>query len=172
MRTAGFALPPVNTCPTPGTCAIFCARILSEASYNCGTLSVSEVSPRIRIGDSDGLILRYVGLYGRFDGNWLRAALMAACTSRAAPLTSRFRSNCMVILQPPVDDDEVIWLMPAILLNCRSSGVAIEEAIVSGSAPGRLAPTEITGYSTCGRLATGGTAHARPPSRTPAPHAR
>ena len=29
-------------------------------------------------------------------GNWPRAALMAACTSRAAASMSRFRSNCSV----------------------------------------------------------------------------
>src|SRR6516162_8662405 len=100
------------------------------------------------MGESDGLIFRYVGLLGRFAGNWLRAALMAACTSLAAPFTSRFRSNCIVIEADPVENDEVISLMPAILANCRSSGVAIEEAIVSGSAPGNDAATEITGYST------------------------
>ncbi len=37
IRTAGFALPPQNVCPTPSTCAIFCARMLSHASYICGT---------------------------------------------------------------------------------------------------------------------------------------
>ena len=50
---------------------------------------------------------------------------------------------------------EVIWLMPAIRPNCRSSGVATDEAIVSGLAPGNEAPTEMTGNSTCGKGATG-----------------
>src|ERR1700733_7654762 len=90
---------------------------------------------------------------------------MAAWTSRAAPFTSRFRSNCIVTDALPVEDDDVIWLIPAILLNCRSSGVATAEAIVSGSAPGRLAFTEITGYSTCGKLATGSSAYAAAPAR-------
>src|ERR1035441_407094 len=40
--------------------------------------------------------------------------------------------------------------MPAMRPNCRSSGVATEEAIVSGLAPGRAAPTEINGKSICG----------------------
>jgi hypothetical protein len=61
----------------------------------------------------------------------------------------------MVTEADPVEEDEVIWLMPAILENWRSRGVATAEAIVSGSAPGRLALTEMTGYSTSGRLATG-----------------
>ena len=76
------------------------------------------------MGASAGLILRYVGLLGRFDGSWLRAALIAACTSRAAPFTSRFRSNCRVIDVVPNPDDDVISLTPAIFANCRSSGVA------------------------------------------------
>src|SRR3984885_2064901 len=90
---------------------------------------------------------------------------MAAWTSRAAPFTSRFRSNCIVTDALPVEDDDVIWLIPAILLNCRSSGVATAEAIVSGSAPGRLAFTEITGYSTCGKLDTGNILYATAPAR-------
>src|SRR5271165_893069 len=39
--------------------------------------------------------------------------------------------------------------------NCRSSGVATAEAIVSGLAPGKPAPTEMTGNSTWGKGATG-----------------
>ncbi len=80
---------------------------------------------------------------------------MAACTSRAAPLTSRSRSNCMVMLAEPVEEVEVIWLMPAMRQNWRSSGVATAEAMVSGSAPGSDALTEMTGNSTWGRLETG-----------------
>ena len=117
------------------------------------------------IGASAGLILRYVGLVGRFAGSWLCAALIAACTSRAAPFTSRLRSNCIVIEADPVDDEEVISLMPAIFANCRSSGVATEDAIVSGSAPGSPAPTEITGYSTSGKLDTGSSLYPTAPAR-------
>ena len=39
--------------------------------------------------------------------------------------------------------------------NCRSSGVATEDAIVSGLAPGKPACTEIVGKSTCGSGDTG-----------------
>jgi hypothetical protein len=41
--------------------------------------------------------------------------------------------------------DEVIWTMPGICPNCSSSGVATEDAIVCGSAPGNCAVTEIVG---------------------------
>ena len=40
--------------------------------------------------------------------------------------------------------------MPAIRPNWRSSGVAMEEAMVSGLAPGRAAWTEMVGNSTWG----------------------
>ena len=101
---------------------------------------VSEVSARIRIGASAGLNLRSPGLYGRFDGSCERAALIAACTSRAAPLISRLRSELQHDPVWPSDELDVIWLTPAMRLNCRSSGVATAEAIVSGSAPGSDAP--------------------------------
>jgi hypothetical protein len=46
-------------------------------------------------------------------------------------------------------------VMPAMRPNWRSSGVATAEAMVSGLAPGRPAPTEMVGRSTCGNGATG-----------------
>src|SRR5215471_13555860 len=45
--------------------------------------------------------------------------------------------------------------MPAIRPNCRSSGVATDDAIVSGLAPGKFACTDIVGKSTCGSGETG-----------------
>src|SRR5579862_146606 len=80
---------------------------------------------------------------------------MAACTSRAAASMFRLRSNCKVTLVRPSELAEVIWLMPAMRPNWRSSGVATADAIVSGLAPGKLALTEMTGNSTCGSGATG-----------------
>src|SRR5271169_6115578 len=68
----------------------------------------------------------------------------------------------------PVDPrplEEVICVTPAMRPNCRSSGVATAEAIVSGLAPGRLAPTEIVGKSTCGSGATGRKRKATTPER-------
>src|SRR5260370_37406003 len=55
----------------------------------------------------------------------------------------------------PSELEEVICVTPAIRPNCRSSGVATAEAIVSGLAPGSPAPTEMVGKSICGRGATG-----------------
>jgi hypothetical protein len=60
--------------------------------------------------------------------------------------------------------DDVISVMPAMRPNCRSSGVATAEAIVSGLAPGNPAETEIVGYSTSGNGATGRKKNATPPA--------
>src|SRR4029077_10260940 len=90
---------------------------------------------------------------------------MAACTSRAAALMSRLRSNCMVMLVEPRPLEEVIWVTPAMRPNWRSRGVATAEAMVSGLAPGRLAPTLMVGKSTCGRGATGKKRNATAPDR-------
>ncbi len=44
--------------------------------------------------------------------------------------------------------EEVISVTPAMWPNCRSRGVATEDAMISALAPGRLALTEIVGKST------------------------
>ena len=46
------------TCPTPSTCASFCERIESAASYIWSCVMASDVSARIRMGESAGLTLR------------------------------------------------------------------------------------------------------------------
>src|SRR5262245_26960031 len=109
---------------------------------------MSEVSDKINIGASAGLTFRYVGLFGRFGGSWLRAALMAAWTSRAAASMLRLRSNCKTMLVEPRLLDDVISVTPAMRPNCRSRGVATEDAIVSGLAPGSAAEICIVGNST------------------------
>src|SRR2546423_6205214 len=124
----------------------------------------SEVRVRIRMGASAGFTLRYVGLLGSVGGSWLRAALMAPCTSRAAASMFRLRSNCRTIRQLPSRLIDVISVTPAMRPNWRSSGVATAEAIVSGLAPGSAACTLITGYSTWGRGATGSIRYAMSPA--------
>src|ERR1041385_5134260 len=98
-------------------------------------------------------------------GSWLRAALIADCTSVAASLMLRLRSNCSVMRVEPSEEVEVISFTPAMRPSWRSSGVATVEAMVSGSAPGRLALTEITGKSTCGSGDTGSCVNATAPAR-------
>src|SRR5580658_2294572 len=88
---------------------------------------------------------------------------MADSTSRAAASISRFRSNWSVILVEPRLLEEVISVTDAMWPNCRSRGVATEDAIVSGLAPGRDAETEMVGKSTCGRGDTGSSWNATAP---------
>src|ERR1700719_3062240 len=60
--------------------------------------------------------------------------------------------------------DEVISVMPAIRPNWRSNGVATDEAMISGLAPGSEAATEIVGKSTCGSGETGKKLNATAPA--------
>src|SRR5579859_5374535 len=68
-----------------------------------------------------------------------------------------------LVLPKPLED--VIWVMPEMRPNWRSSGVATAEAMVSGLAPGRLAPTAMVGKSICGSGATGRKRNATTPER-------
>src|SRR5215472_15438958 len=85
------------------------------------------------MGASAGFTFLYVGLERRLEGRSARAALIAAWTSRAAPLMSRSSPNCSVIRVDPTVLDDVISLTSAICPRCRSSGVATLVASTSGS---------------------------------------
>ena len=63
---------------------------------------------------------------------------------------------------------EVIWVRSGICANWRSSGVATDDAIVSGSAPGSAALIEMVGKSTRGSAATGNWVKARMPASSSA----
>ena len=89
---------------------------------------------------------------------------MAACTSRAAASILRFRSNWRVTLADPRVLDEVISVTAAMRPNWRSSGVATDDAMVSGLAPGKEAFTEMVGKSTCGKGDTGRMRNATAPA--------
>src|SRR6202042_3655059 len=96
-RTAGCCPPPTKTCPTPRTWAIFWARTVLADSNTSFKGRDGDVSERIRIGESAGFTFRYVGRVGRLLGRAEAAAAIAAWMSRAAPSTSRFRSNWRVM---------------------------------------------------------------------------
>ena len=107
------------------------------------------------MGESAGFTFWKVGGVGICGGSWPPAAVIAACTSKAAPSRARLRLNWIVMLVSPREFVDVIESMPAIVENCFSSGVATDEAIVSGLAPGSDALTRIVGKSTFGRSLTG-----------------
>src|SRR2546427_11741147 len=102
-------------------------------------------------GWSAGLTFWYTGGVGIWGGSSGAALAMADCTSWAAASIERSSENWMVICVRPWALDDVIESMPAIVVNCFSSGVATAEAIVSGLAPGKAACTWIVGKSTLGR---------------------
>src|SRR5437899_1606872 len=108
-----------------------------------GKLSVVRL--RKTMGESAGLDLRNDGGEGMPGGNSGPTSAIAVCTSTAAPSISRLRSNCSVSEVLPVELTEVIESRPAMLVNWRSSTVATADAMVPGSAPGKLALTESVG---------------------------
>src|SRR6476661_2687009 len=104
-----------------------------------------------------------------FGGSCREAAEMADWTSSAAPSRFRERLNWSVIWVEPCVEVELMLSRPAIVENWRSRGVATEEAIVSGEAPGSDAETWIVGKSTLGRSETGSSRYAMiPKMRIPA----
>src|SRR5581483_4937544 len=107
------------------------------------------------MGESAGFTFWKVGGVGICGGSWPPAAVIADCTSSAAPSILRLRLNWMVMLVWPSEFVELMLSTPAMVENCFSSGVATEEAIVSGLAPGSDAYTWIVGKSTLGRSLTG-----------------
>jgi hypothetical protein len=137
--------------------------VVSANSLTAESGSVSDRSARKRIGDSAGLTFRKEGGLGMSGGNCRSAAEIAVCTSSAAPSMSRVSLNWMVTEVVPKALVEVIESMPAIVENCFSSGVATEDAMVSGLAPGRFALTEIVGKSMVGRSLTGSSRKASTP---------
>ena len=110
------------------------------------------------IGESEGLNFLKDGGAVIPAGRSGITAEIAVSTSTAALSMSRPRSNCSVTFALPVVLDEVISSMPAMVVNCRSSGLATADARVAGSAARQAgAPTFRVGKSTLGRSLTGST---------------
>src|SRR6516162_1094580 len=115
------------------------------------------------IGWSAGLNFRNDGGAGMPAGNSGMTAAIAVCTSTAALSMLRFRSNWSVTFELPVELEDVISSMPAMVVNWRSRGLATADAIVVGSPPGRPAFTFRVGKSTLGRSLTASTRYATTP---------
>ena len=97
---------------------------------------LSLVRPMYRIGWSFGLVLLNVGGLGRSVGSCPCACVMAVCTSVAAASMLLVSANWSVSVVFPCPLLLVTSSRPGICMNCRSSGVAMLFAIVSGLAPG------------------------------------
>ena len=162
-RTAYFCGPKMETCATPGVVEMRWARSVSAYSFTSESRSVGERTARKSTGESAGFTFLYDGGLGMSRGSRRAAAAMALCTSCAAASMLRLRLKTMVMFVRPSALVEVIESMPAMVLNCRSSGVATAAAMVSGLAPRRLAETWMVGKSTFGRSLTGSPRKAKSP---------
>src|SRR5437764_11105853 len=100
--------------------------------------SVAELTPIKTIGMSEALLLRNEGGLGIPGGSSGVASLMAVTTSTDAPSMLRVRSNWSVTWVAPRVLTEVMESSPEIPVNCRSSTVATDDAMVDGEAPGKL----------------------------------
>ena len=101
------------------------------------------------------MTFRYEGGAGKSGGSCLAALVIIACTSWAAASIFRLRLNWSVITVAPKVLVDVMESSPAMVENCLSKGVATDDAIVSGLAPGRFTVTRMVGKSTLGRSLTG-----------------
>ena len=163
-RTAYFAEPLTLTCDTPSTIEMRGAMMSSAYSSTFAMSRLSDVRLICRIGWSAGFILRNDGGAVSVGGSSGIAAEIAVCTSVIALSMSRFRSKVSVTLELPVPLRDVISSTPAIVVNCRSSGLATDAAMMTGSPPGRFAETLIVGYSTAGRSLIGSARYATTPN--------
>ena len=154
-RTAYLVDPATWTWATPSMVESCRASRVSAYSSSLDGDSVCDDMAMNMIGQSAGFCLRNVGGCGMARGNWRVAAEIAACTSWAAASILRSRLNCRVMVVLPWLLDEVIESMPLMVENWFSSGAATALAMVSGSAPGRLALTVMVGKSKLGRSETG-----------------
>ncbi len=87
----------------------------------------------------------YDGGVGMPGGRPRADRAIAVCTSCAAESMLRSRSNVSEMFVLPWLLRELMDVMPEIVAKDFSSGVATEDAIVSGLAPGRFALTWMVG---------------------------
>ena len=102
----------------PGICKSFCATMDSAASSSCAVVAVAEVTARFMKSESAGLVLRQVGLLGRFAGNcprWLDSCLHIPSRGVHVAIQS-FHHDVL-----PSWLVEVICVMPAMRPNIRST---------------------------------------------------
>src|SRR5215467_15011071 len=129
--------------------------LISTYSFMTGSGRVADLSVNSKTGVSLGLTLRYTGGVVISAGSLREALAIAAWMSCAAASIFRLRLNWTVIRPTPSPLTDVIESTPAMAANSRSSGDAIDAAIVEGLAPGKLVDTVMVGKSTFGSAATG-----------------
>ncbi len=165
MRTAYGVPPPICTWATPGICATAGFSRVSVRSYNWSGGRLVEVSVTSSTGIFEVSNLKYCGGVGRPGGRSAAAALIAACTSRAASSVVRPKSNSTWICAPPSLAVDAICFTPGMRPRCRSSGATTVLAMVCALAPGMFATTTTPGNSIDGNAATPSSRYAMKPAR-------
>ena len=139
-RTAYFGAPNTCTCATPSTMEMRCAIMVSAYSSRSDSGMVGEVRKRLMIGRIAG-----IDFAERRRRRHARRQQRHGCGDRGLHV---HRGAIDIAAQIELQGDvgampwrccEIIESRPAMVVNCRSSGVATAEAMVSGLAPGRLA---------------------------------
>ena len=127
------------TWATPSMVEIWFASRVREywSTFEIGRLLDQRLMKKI--GDAEGSFLRKLGGLGIARGSRRWTPEIAAWTSWAAASMLRSSLNCSEIPVKPWPEDDVMESTPGTVEKALSSGVATAEAMVSGSAPGRLA---------------------------------
>ena len=145
-RTANFFWPLICTCATP-VIVDNVGEIRSSAKLFKSGSDIEGMSGQEKGWGIGGIDLAV----GRRRGHFRRQGPLGAQQRRlniyGSTSISRSCSNSRVMVVLPRVLAELITERPEIVENCLSSGVATEEAIVSGLAPGSVALTVIVGES-------------------------
>jgi hypothetical protein len=136
MRTACGEPPETCTRATPGICATAGLSSVSVRSYSFSGGRLVEVSATNSTGICEVSNLKYCGGAGRSAGRSGAAALIAACTSRAALSALRPRLKRICTNAAPSLLSECISSMPGMRPRWRSSGATTVDAMVCALAPG------------------------------------
>jgi hypothetical protein len=104
-------------------------------------LRISQITVHPRIASANAAI--HNKRIGTILGKQTAYGVDGRLQSPAAPSMLRLGSNGKLMEVEPSPLVEVIWPRPGIAANCCSNGVATDDAMVSGLAPGRLAVTVI-----------------------------
>src|SRR5262249_46626241 len=131
MRIAYFVCPQTATCATPSIVEIVGPTSVSAYSFTVVIGKLTEFIDSCRMGWSVGFTFGMEGGGGMWGGSLRETAEIEFWTSCAAASILRSRLNCSVTFELPRELDEVILVKPAIVENCRSSGAATEDAMVS-----------------------------------------
>ena len=155
MRTAYFAEPNTPTCATPSMVESCRASKVSAYSSTSDGFSVVGTHRQEHDRDVGRVLFAEGGRLGQRLGQVAGGGRDRRLHVLRRAVQAAVQAELQLIWVWPWVLVDVIWSMPVMVENWFSSGAATEDAMVSGSAPGRLAITEMVGKSMLGRSETG-----------------